>query len=57
VGIGPEIYVPMRVIPNGDGAEVLFTLFRQPDMSDAKFAADAEWAGCDLLVLKALVSH
>jgi hypothetical protein len=57
VGIGPEIYVPLRIIQNGDGAEVLFTLFRQPDMSDAKFAADAEWVARDLLALKALVAN
>jgi hypothetical protein len=54
VGTGTEIYVPMRVIPNGDGAEVLLTLFRQPGMSDAKFQADAEWVARDLLALKAL---
>jgi hypothetical protein len=55
VGTGPEIYIPLRVIPNGDGAEVLFTLFRQPGMSDAKSAADAEWVERDLLSLSALV--
>lgn len=29
-GSGSEIHVPMRGVPNGDGAEVLLTLFRQP---------------------------
>ncbi|OGX07964.1 MAG: polyketide cyclase, partial [Omnitrophica WOR_2 bacterium GWA2_47_8] len=28
--VGGEIYVPMRVIPNGKGSEVLFTVFQQP---------------------------
>ncbi len=56
-GIGAEIYVPLRIVPNGEGAEVLFTLFRQPRMSDAKFAADAEWVRRDLLALKALVAR
>ncbi len=56
-GNAPEIYVPLRIIQNGDGAEVLLTLFRQMDMSDAKFAADAEWVERDLLALKALVTH
>jgi hypothetical protein len=56
VGIGPETYIPLRIVPNGDGAEVLFTLFRQPGMSDAKFEADAEWVGRDLLSLKAIVT-
>jgi len=54
VGSGSVIYVPMRVIPNGTGAEVLLTLFRQPGMSDAKFLADAEWVQCDLLALRSL---
>lgn len=57
VGIGLEIYVPLRIIPNGAGAEVLLTLFRQPGMSDAKFAGDAELVARDLLALKALVTH
>ncbi len=55
-GDGPEVYVPMRVIANGDGAEVLLTLFRQPGMSDAKLAADAEWVRRDLRALRALLT-
>jgi hypothetical protein len=54
-GNGTIIYVPLRIIQNGDGAEVLLTLFRQQDMSDAKFASDAEWIARDLLALRALV--
>ena len=57
VGVGQEIYVPLRVIPNGDGAEVLLTLFRQPGMSDEKFQADIEWVKRDLLSLKAFVTR
>ena len=57
VGNGTSIYVPMRIIQNGDGAEVLLTLFRQPGMSDEKFAADAEWVGRDLFALRALVTR
>lgn len=56
-GKGTIIYVPLRIIRNGDGAEVLLTLFRQQDMTDAKFAADAEWVQRDLLALKALVTR
>lgn len=57
VDAGPEIYVPLRIIQNGEGAEVQFTLFRQQGMSEEKFAADAEWVERDLLALKALVAH
>jgi hypothetical protein len=56
VNDGPEIYVPLRVIQNGDGAEVQLTLFQQAGMSDAKFLADAEWVEQDLLTLKLLAS-
>jgi hypothetical protein len=52
---GLEIYIPMRVIPNGGGSELLFTLFRLADMSDDKFAADAEWVKGDLTSLKKLL--
>jgi hypothetical protein len=45
---GPGIHIPMRVIANGEGSELLFTLFRQPDMDDRKFDADAEWVMRDL---------
>ena len=52
---GVEIYIPLRVIPNGVGAEVMLTLFRLPEMSDAIFARDAEWVARDLAALKALL--
>jgi hypothetical protein len=42
----------MRVIANGEGSEVLFTLFRTAGMSDAQFAADAQWVERDLAELK-----
>jgi hypothetical protein len=56
LGTGPEIYVPMRVVANAEGTEVLFTLFRQPGMSDEKFSSDGEWVARDLLALKALIA-
>ena len=55
-GSGPEVHVPMRVVPNAGGAEVLVTVFRQPGMSDAKFEADIEWVRRDLLALRAMTS-
>jgi len=45
---GPEIHIPMRVIANGKGSELLFTLFRQPGMDQEKFDADAQWVKRDL---------
>lgn len=52
---GSVVEVPMRVVPNGDGVEVLFTLFRQPGMSDADFARDAGLVAADLATLKRLL--
>jgi hypothetical protein len=52
---GVEIYVPMRVIANGTGSEVIFTLFRLPEMSDEKFAEDAGWVARDLRAVKELL--
>jgi hypothetical protein len=52
---GAEIQVPVRVVPNGSGCEVMFTLFRQPGMTDAVLARDAEWVAKDLAALKALL--
>jgi hypothetical protein len=41
IGDAPEIHVPLRMIANGDGTEIVFVLFRQPAMSDADFDRDA----------------
>lgn len=52
---GEKVYVPMRVLPNGGGSEVVLTLFRRPEMSDKKFSEDAEWVRKDLNILKSLL--
>ena len=52
---GAEIYVPMRLIANGSGCELLFTLFREPSMSDQQFVADVGWVKRDLNGLKDLL--
>lgn len=49
---GTEVYVPMRVMRNGSGSEVVFTLFRTHGMSDEILARDIEWVNNDLGVLK-----
>ena len=52
---GVEIYVPMRVVPNGSGSEVIFTLFKTPEMSDQRFAEDAGMVERDLKTLKSVL--
>jgi len=31
---GVKVYNPMCVFPNNDGSELVFTLYRRPEMSD-----------------------
>jgi hypothetical protein len=45
---GERFYNPMRVIADGDGCELVFTLRRQPDLSDADFDRDAAAVAADL---------
>jgi hypothetical protein len=52
---GEIVYNPMRVIPDGDGSEVVFTLRRLPDMSDEDFERDAGLVQADLTRLKHLL--
>jgi hypothetical protein len=52
---GTTINNPMRVIANGGGSEIFFTLIRQPDMSEEQFDADARWVEKDLGILKDLL--
>jgi hypothetical protein len=52
---GAKFFNPMRVFPNNDGSEVIFTLYRQAGMSDQKFADDAGSVERDLNKLKTLL--
>ena len=45
----------LRVVPNGSGCEVMFTLLRQPDMDDAAFESDAAHVARDLDCLARLM--
>jgi hypothetical protein len=51
---GPAMHNPLRVMANGSGSEVVFTLF-QRDMSDDEMARDAGMVARDLAALKALL--
>jgi hypothetical protein len=52
---GAETLNPMRVMANGTGSEVAFTLFCPRGMSAAAFDADAAAVARDLQALKALL--
>jgi hypothetical protein len=52
---GETVYNPVRVIVCGTGSEVVFTLRRRPEMSDAEFERDAGMVAADLARLKELM--
>ncbi|MFE7979798.1 SRPBCC family protein [Streptomyces shenzhenensis] len=49
---GETVYNPLRVIADGAGSEVVFTLRRRPGMTDAEFQRDADMVVADLARLK-----
>jgi hypothetical protein len=52
---GVTVHNPIRVIPNGTGSTVTFTLFRMAGVSEQKFNDDAKAVEKDLLSLKAVL--
>lgn len=52
---GTSVYVPLRVIARERGCDLVLTLFRQPEMPEEKFAADAEWVMRDLHAAKRIL--
>jgi hypothetical protein len=54
---GREVYVPLRVVPRGRQCELVLTLFRPPQMTDERFAADSEWVMRDLLAAKRILEE
>ncbi len=54
---GDTFYNPVRVIEADGGAEVVFTLRRQPGMSDDAFEADAIAVVTDLATLKGVLER
>src|SRR5690606_17240521 len=46
---------PLRVVANGDGSEVIFTLYRLPRMSDEDFLRDLNFVQDDLKKLKSII--
>ena len=54
---GVEVFNALRVVPNGNGSEVMFTLLRLAGMTDEQFEADAAHVAKDLATLKRLMEH
>jgi Polyketide cyclase / dehydrase and lipid transport len=56
-GGGVDVFVPMRVVPNGDGSEVMFTIVRDAASSDADFERDTSLVAADLQRLKQILER
>lgn len=54
---GIVVHNPMRVVAHGPGSEIIFTLFRQPGMTDERFRADKAAIENDLRTLKTLLEN
>lgn len=54
---GGVVYIAMRVLENGPGSEVIFTLFRQPEMTDEIYARDQDAVQRDLESLKRVLER
>jgi hypothetical protein len=48
---------PMRVVPNGAGSEVLFTLLQLPGVTDEQFQRDMDTVRADLNKLRTILEH
>jgi hypothetical protein len=52
---GAKVFLPIRVVANGTGSELVFVLFQTAGMSDAEFERDAGMVAADLRTLKRLL--
>ncbi|HEY6207983.1 MAG TPA: SRPBCC family protein [Gemmatimonadales bacterium] len=57
LGTGVAVHNPIRVVPNGTGSTVTFTLMRQPGVSARQFNQDAKTVQKDLETLRALLEQ
>ncbi len=46
---------PIRLHPNQEGCELVFTWFQRAGVTDEQFESEAEWAYSDLLRMKAYI--
>jgi hypothetical protein len=54
---GATVHNPIRVLPNGAGSSVIFTLMRLPGVSEQQFNEDARTVEKDLTILKGLLEQ
>jgi hypothetical protein len=49
------VTIPMRLVRNEGGTQLIYTLFQAPGMDDAAFRSEAEWITSDFNALKAML--
>ena len=54
---GTSVHNPMRVIPNADGCDVVFSVRRQRNMTDSEFADDVAAVRKDLDALRSILQR
>jgi hypothetical protein len=54
---GQTVHNPLRVVPNGTGSTVIFTLMRLPGVTARQFDEDSKAVERDLMSLKALLEQ
>jgi hypothetical protein len=54
---GVVVHNPLRVLRNDAGSEVVFTLYRLPDVADDEFEGDAALVAADLARLRTLLER
>ena len=54
---GVTVHNPIRIVPNGTGSSVIFTLLRQPGVSEQEFDQDARAVEKDLATLKSILER
>lgn len=52
---GGEVSMPVRVMPNGDGSELIYTVFRPEVYTDEEYDRDVATVKKDLQTLKSLL--
>ena len=54
---GEQFLNPLRVVPYGDGSEIVFSVRRAPGASDEEFARDTGLVAADLARLKQILER
>lgn len=52
-----EVYIPIRVLEHNGGSEIVFTLFRLPNMTDEEFKMDMAAVQKDLETVKKIMER